>query len=49
MATKAESTTSGMGDTLNDTAQNVKDKIADAASTATNRGFRCRNTGNRKS
>ena len=34
MATKAESTTSGMGDTLNDTAQNVKDKIADFASTA---------------
>jgi len=34
MATKAESTTSGMGDTLNGTAQNVKDKIADFASTA---------------
>jgi ElaB/YqjD/DUF883 family membrane-anchored ribosome-binding protein len=38
MATKAESTTSGMGDTLNDTAQNVKDKIADFASTAKQTG-----------
>jgi ElaB/YqjD/DUF883 family membrane-anchored ribosome-binding protein len=38
MGTKAESTTSGMGDTLTDTAQNVKDKIADAASTAKQKG-----------
>jgi ElaB/YqjD/DUF883 family membrane-anchored ribosome-binding protein len=38
MATKAESTTSGMGDTLNDTAQNVKDKIGDFASTAKQTG-----------
>lgn len=34
MATRAESSTSGIGDTLTDTAQNVKDKLVDAASKA---------------